>query len=119
MGISSLSEGIIPPVSMTSKGFPSHSAQAYRRSRVMPGSLPTSARRCLQRRLNKVDLPTLGRPRITMRGSEGIESLAPRQNLWVEVGALVRSKEKDSASCPDPVWVVLSQNPMQGGTGCS
>src|SRR5271157_1501294 len=44
---------------------------------------------------------------------------APRQNLWVEVGALVRSKEKDSASCPDPVWVVLSQNPMQGGTGCS
>src|SRR5271157_754776 len=47
------------------------------------------------------------------------ELSAPRQNLWVEVGALVRSKEKDSASCPDPVWVVLSQNPMQGGTGCS
>src|ERR1039458_8032061 len=34
----------------------------------MPGSFPTSARRFLQKRLNKVDLPTLGRPRITIRG---------------------------------------------------
>src|SRR5271157_5756856 len=40
----------------------------------MPGSLPTSARRCLQRRLNNVDLPTLGRPRITMRGRLGIKN---------------------------------------------
>src|SRR5438067_12484229 len=35
----------------------------------MRGSLPTSARLRPQMRLNKVDLPTLGRPRITKCGS--------------------------------------------------
>src|SRR5664280_3819438 len=34
------------------------------RSRVMPGSLPTVARRDPTRRLKSVDLPTLGRPTI-------------------------------------------------------
>ena len=35
------------------------------RSRVMPGSSPTMARRPPVMRLNKVDFPTLGRPTIT------------------------------------------------------
>src|SRR6476646_3353370 len=39
------------------------------RSRVIPGSLVTIERRVPVRRLNSVDLPTLGRPTITSDGS--------------------------------------------------
>src|SRR5271167_2350737 len=39
------------------------------RSRVIPGSSVTMARRVPVRRLNSVDLPTLGRPTITSDGS--------------------------------------------------
>src|SRR5665213_321218 len=39
------------------------------RSRVMPGSSPTMERRLCVRRLNSVDLPTLGRPTMATRGS--------------------------------------------------
>src|SRR5271155_4713875 len=50
------------------------------RSRVMPGSLVTIERRVPVRRLNSVDLPTLGRPTITIDGSlEVIERRAARQ----------------------------------------
>src|ERR1017187_4521076 len=42
------------------------------RSRVMPGSSPTMARREPTRRLNSVDLPTLGRPTMVIRGA-GVE----------------------------------------------
>src|SRR6202041_1498068 len=42
------------------------------RSRVMPGSLVTIERRVAVRRLKSVDLPTLGRPTITMDGSLGV-----------------------------------------------
>src|SRR5260370_30079867 len=38
------------------------------RSRVMPGSLVTMERRVPVKRLNSVDLPTLGRPTITSDG---------------------------------------------------
>src|ERR1700735_2158593 len=38
------------------------------RSRVMPGSSPTMERREPVRRLKRVDLPTLGRPQMAMRG---------------------------------------------------
>src|SRR5690242_14320875 len=38
------------------------------RSRVIPGSLVTMARRVLERRLKRVDLPTLGRPTMTRDG---------------------------------------------------
>src|SRR5581483_4501741 len=38
----------------------------------MPGSSPTMARRAPTRRLNRVDLPTLGRPTIAMREACGI-----------------------------------------------
>src|SRR5881296_1078220 len=47
------------------------------RSRVMPGSLVTMARRVPVKRLKSVDLPTLGRPTITRDGrSSGIGSWA-------------------------------------------
>src|SRR5580658_1995275 len=50
------------------------------RSRVMPGSLVTMERRVPVRRLNSVDLPTLGRPTITIDGSLGVmERRAARQ----------------------------------------
>src|SRR6185437_7236636 len=39
----------------------------------MPGSSPTMARREPTSRLNSVDLPTLGRPTMAMRGEEVIE----------------------------------------------
>src|SRR6202451_3726164 len=42
------------------------------RSRVMPGSLVTMERRVAVRRLNSVDLPTLGRPTITIDGILGV-----------------------------------------------
>src|SRR5579872_5369180 len=38
------------------------------RSRVIPGSSPTMARRCPVMRLKRVDFPTLGRPTITTVG---------------------------------------------------
>ena len=41
------------------------------RSRVMPGSSPTMERREPVRRLKSVDLPTLGRPQMAMRGRRG------------------------------------------------
>src|SRR5215831_10782494 len=42
------------------------------RSRVMPGSFVTMERRVPVKRLNSVDLPTLGRPTITRDGSRAV-----------------------------------------------
>ena len=67
-GIKSSSSGTIPPVSTSRKKFPSHSASEYSRSRVIPGSSPTIARRRPVMRLNNVDLPTFGRPTMHSTG---------------------------------------------------
>src|SRR5579872_4166984 len=64
----SFSSGSIPPVSTMRSFRPLHSASPYRRSRVMPGSSPTIARREPTMRLKSVDLPTLGRPTIAIIG---------------------------------------------------
>src|SRR6266436_2988224 len=57
------------------------------RSRVMPGSLVTMARRVPVKRLKSVDLPTLGRPTITRDGrSSGIGLCAGRP-----MGAVARN----------------------------
>src|SRR5438046_4358752 len=49
------------------------------RSRVIPGSLVTMARRVPVKRLKSVDLPTLGRPTMTSDGRRsGISSRAGR-----------------------------------------
>src|SRR5471030_864052 len=52
----------IPPVSTMMNSLPSISARPYLRSRVSPGKSATNASRVLVKRLNKVDLPTFGRP---------------------------------------------------------
>ena len=53
------------------------------RSRVMPGSFVTIERRVPVRRLNSVDLPTLGRPTITMDGSlDGLSACLFRRRHW-------------------------------------
>ncbi len=51
-----------PPVSTTENSFPHHSHSPYWRSRVVPDSSLTIARRLSVRRLNSVDFPTFGRP---------------------------------------------------------
>src|SRR3989304_3315157 len=59
--------GSIPPVSTISKTLPAHSAWVIKRSRVVPGTSSTTARRSSARRLNRVLFPTFGRPtRATM-----------------------------------------------------
>jgi hypothetical protein len=52
----------MPPVSTTVNARPFHSLSASMRSRVVPGVSSTTASREPASRLNKVDLPTLGRP---------------------------------------------------------
>jgi len=68
LGMYSWSSTTIPPVSITSKRRPRCSAGPYMRSRVIPGSSPTMARRCPVIRLKSVDFPTLGRPTMTTVG---------------------------------------------------
>ena len=50
----------MPPVSMSWKARPFHSAPAWRRSRVTPATASTTASRRPARRLKSVDLPTFG-----------------------------------------------------------
>src|SRR5262245_19135357 len=58
----------MPPVSTISKDLPFQVALPYMRSRVMPGSSVTMDRRCPMIRLNRVDLPTFGRPTMAISG---------------------------------------------------
>ena len=61
-----------PAVSMTVTLWPASTASPSRRSRVRPGMSDTSAVRLAVRRLNRVDLPTLGRPTMAMTGGMGV-----------------------------------------------
>src|SRR5438552_5482009 len=73
----------MPPVSITSKRRPSCSATPWMRSRVMPGSSPTMARRCPVMRLKRVDFPTLGLPTMTTVGmGAGMKS---HDNRWYPI----------------------------------
>ena len=58
----SVALGSMPPVSTSKNSWPFHSQLAKMRSRVMPGVSSTMARRWPHSLLNRVDLPTLGRP---------------------------------------------------------
>jgi hypothetical protein len=69
-GMNSFSSGMMPPVSITCSLRWFHSVSPYKRSRVMPGSSPTMARRRPIMRLNSVLLPTLGRPTMAMVSAE-------------------------------------------------
>ena len=59
----------MPPVSTSSNRAPCHSAGWAITSRVVPGIDVTIARRVPVKRLNRVDLPTLGRPTKTTERS--------------------------------------------------
>ena len=56
-----------PPVSTTENSRPFHEHLPYWRSRVVPATSLTIARRLCVRRLKRVDLPTLGRPTIATK----------------------------------------------------
>ena len=71
--------GSRPPVSSRMKGRPSQSVWAIRRSRVVPAMSETMAWRQPTMRLNRDDLPTLGRPTMAMMG-KGIGR--PRLGFW-------------------------------------
>ena len=58
-----------PAVSTSVTRRPRSIASASLRSRVTPGVSDTRAERRPARRLNRVDLPTLGRPAMTTTGS--------------------------------------------------
>ena len=58
----------IPPVSISENCLSSHVISAYKRSLVTPGVSCTIAIFCPASALNKVDLPTFGRPTIATIG---------------------------------------------------
>ena len=67
--------------------LPSISARPYLRSRVSPGKSATSASRVWVKRLNKVDLPTFGRPTSATTGIIVEASLLNNQcvtALWID-----------------------------------
>ena len=70
------------------------------RSRVMPGSSPTMERREPVRRLKRVDLPTLGRPQMAMRGKAvaGCRLLVGGWRDISEASCSARSQARSSAA---------------------
>ena len=79
----------MPPVSTMRRGRPRHSASPYKRSRVIPGSSPTIALRDPTRRLNSVDLPTLGRPTMAIAGVSAGAVLGFVSELALTLGRIV------------------------------
>src|SRR5262249_7611494 len=76
------------------------------RSRVMPGSSVTMERRCPIRRLNNVDLPTLGRPTIAISGSASIVKTffkIARLILW-DLECLTRWYNSIQTSSVSRIW---------------
>src|SRR5208337_4942846 len=102
----SLSSGTIPPVSTTRNSCPRHSASPYRRSRVMPDSSPTMARRDPVRWLNSVDLPTLGRPTMATSGVD---------DLREDARFVIRRAFSFPEFVP-PRWILLATGYWQLGT---
>lgn len=64
----SLLSGSIPPVSISAKWIPFHSASAYILSLVTPGVSSTMETRRPTTLLKKVDFPTFGRPTTATSG---------------------------------------------------
>src|SRR6202790_2381420 len=86
----SFSSGRMPPVSMMRMRRPRHSASPYSRSRVIPGSSPTMARRDPTIRLNSVDFPTLGRPTMAMVGTPTVAgALIELELIRVKVSTMI------------------------------
>src|SRR6266436_8277635 len=78
------------------------------RSRVIPGSLVTMARRVPVKRLKSVDLPTLGRPTMTRDGSRSAISFLVGHTMGA---AACRAIFQCSAfrAASEGKWVVISE----------
>src|SRR6266446_7999460 len=78
------------------------------RSRVMPGSLVTMARRVPVKRLKSVDLPTLGRPTMTRDGSRPAISFRPGTQIGTAAcRAIFQCRAFRVVS--EEKWVVISE----------
>ena len=89
-----------PAVSISRTMRPRNCASASLLSRVTPGVSATSAMRRPASRLNRVDLPTLGRPAMTTIGSLGIGSLGEHGSYLSAIrrASLVTSSTVPSAT---------------------
>ena len=86
---------------MTRKSSPIRCASPSRRSRVTPGRSSTSASFLPTRRLNSVDLPTLGRPTIATVGRRDISARPSR-------------KRRVASSSPRPSRDAGRRSPIRG-----
>ncbi len=77
------SSGTMPPVSTSTTSRSSITARASTRSRVTPGRSWVMALLRLARRLNRVDLPTLGRPMRAMTGGMAAYTLPGRRRAAI------------------------------------
>src|SRR6267142_2512568 len=83
------------------------------RSRVMPGSLVTMERRKPVKRLKSVDLPTLGRPRITRDGSWVVMKLSGDVALQCSAGLEeVMKQRSNEIRATEPRAVFRGQRPV-------
>src|SRR6266436_1058670 len=83
------------------------------RSRVMPGSLVTMERRVPVKRLKSVDLPTLGRPRITRDGSSVVMKLGGGAVLHCTASRRGPKGARQTRGRV-PTWLTLSRNKPEG-----
>src|SRR5438093_7711541 len=75
------------------------------RSRVIPGSSVTMERRCPMIRLNTVDLPTLGRPTMAIRGrGECMRGSGGNFGLRISDFGFEGSSPNPNSEIPNPKW---------------
>ena len=98
----------MPALSTNTNRTPYHSASVDTLSRVVPGVSETIAIRLPARRLNRVDLPTFGRPTMAIIGKAMAENgqLNGQLMLWHTSGTN-RDSLHESHLCPHPVLGLL------------
>ena len=80
------------------------------RSRVIPGSSPTIERRVSVSRLNRVDLPTFGRPQMATSGSRTGERCSSAMARFIaEASASASFHSRSSCRLPAPPATELSR----------
>src|SRR5690606_6376319 len=99
----SSSSSMRPPVSTTMNSTPIHSASPYVRSRVVPGSFCTIARRSPIIRLKSVDFPTFGRPtRATIGFATGVTIRHPSVHAKARAGMHASKRTSVNVQCIPP-----------------
>src|SRR5690606_8951987 len=91
---------LMPPVSMAMKRRPCTLPSPYLRSRVSPGKSATRASRERVKRLNRVDLPTLGRPTRAITGIMGFLSADLQRRQIAVVAVYVECVVAGEHGCP-------------------